>query len=126
MEYWPDLADLQERYTHADKMLTAASQAHDSVAVQFYAGQLSVLGLFVEEDVAPADREIAVYSPNSSAHPRIKVVDTGDEEEDLYYAKMFAESYRKQAKEGGIHADKDAIVVYRHVTEWQKLEERNK
>lgn len=123
---WPTPLDLQERYVHADKMLSAAAEVHDSVAVQFYSGQLSVLGSFVEDDVLLPEREIAVYSPNSRVHATVRVFDTGDTEEDIELANQFANSYQRQAREGGIHADKDAIVVYRYVTEWQKLEERNK
>jgi hypothetical protein len=126
MPNWPTPLDLQERYDHAEKMLSAASQVHDSVAVQFYAGQLSVLGLFVEDDVLIPEKEIAVYSPNSRVHDTMKVINTGNPEEDIEYANKFADSYKEQAREGGIHADKDATVVYRYVTEWQKLEERNK
>jgi len=107
-------------------MLSAASLAHDTIRVQFYAGQLSVLGLFVEDDVLVPEREIAVYSPNSRVHDTVKVIDTGDSEDDIKLANQFADSYQQQAREGGIHADKDATVVYRYVTEWQKLEERNK
>lgn len=126
MRNWPDPVDLQGRYDHADKMLSAASQAQDSVAVQFYAGQLSVLGLFLDDDVLIPETEIAVYSPNSRVHETLKVFNDGEDWQNIEWAKKFADSYQRQAREGGIHADKDAIVMYRYVTEWQKLEERNK
>lgn len=126
MTNWPEPLDLQERYDHAEKMLDAAAKAKDSVAVQFYAGQLSVLGLFLEDDVLIPETEIAVYSPNSRVHETLKVFNNGEEWQNIELANQFAEGYKRQAREGGIHADKDAIVVYRYVTEWQKLEERNK
>lgn len=118
---WPDPVDLKERYEHADKMLSAAAQVHDSVAVQFYAGQLSVLGLFVEQDVLLPEKEIAVYSPLNPHHPDYKVIDMGTEEESMEWAEKFASDYRRKAKEGGIHADKEAVVVYRYVTAWDKV-----
>lgn len=126
MPNWPDPVDLQERHDHAEKMLNAASKVHDFVAVQFYAGQLSVLGLFLDDDVLIPETEIAVYSPNSRVHETLKVCNNGEEWQNIELANQFAEGYQRQAREGGIHADKDAIVVYRYVTEWQKLEERNK
>jgi len=126
MPNWPTPLDLQERYDHADKMLSAASQVHDSVAVQFYAGQLSVLGLFLEDDVFIPRKEIAIYSPNSKVNPAYKVVDLDDETEAIDHADKMTESYRRQAKDGGIHADKEAAVVFRYVTEWEFLKERNK
>lgn len=122
MRNWPTPVDLQERYDHAEKMLDAASKAKDSVAVQFYAGQLSVLGLFVEDDVLLPEREIGVHSPLNPHHEDFRVIDMETEEESLEYAKKFAASYRRQAKEGGIHADKEAVVVSRYVTAWDKLE----
>lgn len=126
MRNWPDPADLQERYGHAETMLDAASKAHDSTAVQFYAGQLSVLALFVEDDVLLPEKEIAVHSPLNSHHPDFRVIDMETEEEALEYAEKFVESYRRQAKEGGIHADKKAAVVYRHVTAWDKVKGKDK
>lgn len=122
MRNWPTPVNLQERYDHAEKMMSAASQARDSVGVQFYAGQLSVLGLFLEDDVLLPEKEIAVYSPLNPHHENFRVIEMEDEEESLEYAKTFAASYRRQAKEGGIHADKEAAAVYRYVTGWDKVE----
>jgi hypothetical protein len=107
-------------------MMNAATQARDSVGIQFYAGQLSVLGLFLDDDVVIPEAEIAVYSPNSRVHETFKVIDVGEDWQNIELAKQFTDGYQRQAREGGIHADKDAIVVYRYVTQWQKLEERNK
>jgi hypothetical protein len=121
MRNWPTPENLRERYTHAEKMMDTASRAKDSVGIQFYAGQLSVLGVFLEEDVLLPEKEIAVYSPLNPHHPDFKVIDLETEEESLKYAKKFAKNYRRQAKEGGIHADKEAAVVYRYVTGWDKV-----
>lgn len=121
MRNWPDPADLQERYDYAEKKLDAAAKAQDPMYIQFYAGQLSVLGLFVEEDVILPQKEIAVHSPLNGHHPDFKVVDMETEEESLEYAEKFASNYREQAKKGGIHADKKAVVVYRYTTAWDKV-----
>jgi len=119
---WPNPTDLQERYAHAEKMLEAASVAKDSVGIQFYAGQLSVLGLFVEDDVLLPEKQIAVYSPLNRHHELFREITMNNEEESLETAKQYAKNYRRQAKEGGIHADKKAAVVYRYVTGWDKVE----
>lgn len=50
MDSWPTQTDLEERYAYALEKMEAADKAQDSVGIQFYAGQLSVLGLFVDED----------------------------------------------------------------------------
>ena len=126
MSEWPTPQDLYERYQYADQKLAEASEAGDSVGVQFYGGQLSVLGLFVDDDVDYPEVEIAVYSPTNRAHETFKVFNEGETWLNIEWAKKFRDSYHEQAKTGGIHADKDAMVVYRHVTGWQKLEERNK
>lgn len=126
MAEWPSPQDLYERYQYADEKLSEAAKAGDSALLQFYAGQLSVLGLFVDDDVEYPETEIAVYSPNSRVHETFKVINVGEDWQNIDMANQFAEGYKRQAREGGIHADKDAMVVYRHVTGWQKLEERNK
>lgn len=118
---WPDPANLRERYEYAEKKLSAAAKVHDSVGIQFYSGQLSVLGSFVEEDIILPVMQIAVHSPLNPHHENFRVIDMETEEESLEYAEKFASNYRRQAKEGGIHADKEAVVVYRYVTAWDKV-----
>jgi hypothetical protein len=126
MAEWPTPQDLYERYQYADQKMQEAVKAGDTQLIQFYAGQLSVLGLFVDDDVDHPEIEIAVYSPTNRHHETFKVFNIGEEWENIEWAEKYRDSYKEQAKTGGIHADKDAIVVYRHVTGWQKLEERNK
>lgn len=47
---WPSQEDLQTRYEYAKKKQREANWAGQPEASLFYAGQLSVLGLFVDED----------------------------------------------------------------------------
>jgi hypothetical protein len=126
MSEWPSPQDLYERYQYAERKLAEAAARQDSILVQFYGGQLSVLGLFIDEDVEYPETEIAVYSPNNRVHETIKVMEVGETWQNIEMAKKYADSYKRQAREGAIHADEDAMVVYRHVTGWQKLEEGKK